>query len=50
MRNVGKFARYEKSTVHQYKRINEWLAMASEGINLLAGFVGFEEGMLRGKG
>lgn len=50
MRNVGKFARYEESTVHQYKRINEWLARASEGINLLAGFVGFEEGMLRGKG
>lgn len=50
MRNVGKFARYEKSTVHQYMRINEWLAMASEGIHLLAGFVGFEEGMLHGKG
>lgn len=50
MRNVEIFVRYEKSTVHQYKRINKWLAMASDGINLLAGFVGFEEGMLRGKG
>lgn len=50
MRNVEIFVRYEKSTVHQYMRINEWLAMASEGINLFADFVGFEEGMLRGKG
>ena len=50
MRNVEIFVRYEKSTVHQYKRINEWLAMASEGINLLVGCVGFEEGMLHGKG